>query len=964
MSYETSYETRLAANVNADYVINYINLDYIHWLGYDPEEIIGQPAKKLRVSDTPELVHATIQEQMKKNHPVHMPVKEVKKNGETYWAEMAIQPIYDHGEFHGYTSIKRLISDPTEIQNCERLYQDLAADKLVYTNNMWASKTKHRWLSRFGLQEASLLTKTVLGLSLLSMILILIAFLMYQNDKVALEERSLALDAKNMQELIKNKTINKEKIGKTNAIALASMSNITELAANRNQAELLELLKSVKQQYQKYSNLKNVKLHFIDENGFSYLKSWLPEDKQKIVDFKNRSYVQKMLKERQPLYAKFVGSVGYNIKSIIPIFHQGRFEGFVEFIQGMGSVQRDFQAENRSYLVAISKNTLLSGGKFQKMNADNTPVSGDGLWVVGNNQQFSMTTNGAQIEALRSLDFESLVNNGYLLSKDFFHAAIPIYGNNQQLIGYHVLSEDAKYIQSFMDENTQVALENFYHTVATILIVILIANLLSWWMVLRPLKQTQQTILSSLDKTGLFARVKHYSKDEIGKLGMAYNMQATMAQSIVAEANAAMEELLEGRLNYRIKSPFEADYDMLKNRINETSETLEKTFNTLSTMMLSMQKGDFQAKIEHNLKGEFGKIVEINQQTVQQLYSVFSEINQVMALTARGKLDERIQNLQEGDVLELQNNINQSLNLLQTGFEDVIRASERIAEGDLTQPISRQYEYALGQAKTAINNSIDSLNQTLKGVRASAMDVVQNVQSVSEGTLNLNNRTQDQAASLEKTSAAMEQTTAQIRSNLENTQTATHLAQEQGQLLGEANKVMVETKHSMQDIRQASEQILAITDLIDSIAFQTNLLALNAAVEAARAGEHGRGFAVVAGEVRSLAGKSADATKQISELIEKTSQAVNVGVKQVDRVGDSLEKVTHTTEQLEEIIHGVNKSSEEQTSGVEEVNRSISTIDQATQQNAALVEETSATTEDMRHAAESMQQAIQTFKTR
>ena len=166
----------------------------------------------------------------------------------------------------------------------------------------------------------------------------------------------------------------------------------------------------------------------------------------------------------------------------------------------------------------------------------------------------------------------------------------------------------------------------------------------------------------------------------------------------------------------------------------------------------------------------------------------------------------------------------------------------------------------------------------------------------------------------------------------------------------------------MNNIQTASNKIREITGLIDSIAFQTNLLALNAAVEAARAGEHGRGFAVVAGEVRNLAGKSADAAKEISTLIEQTSNAINIGVDQVGKVGSSLDHITNETQKMLTIVNEVSTASVEQSQGIDEINKAITSLDSTTQQNAALVEETTATAETLLDSSEQLQNSVSSFQ--
>jgi methyl-accepting chemotaxis protein len=173
---------------------------------------------------------------------------------------------------------------------------------------------------------------------------------------------------------------------------------------------------------------------------------------------------------------------------------------------------------------------------------------------------------------------------------------------------------------------------------------------------------------------------------------------------------------------------------------------------------------------------------------------------------------------------------------------------------------------------------------------------------------------------------------------------------------------MVKTVAAMQAITHSSEQIGNIVTLIDSIAFQTNLLALNAAVEAARAGEHGRGFAVVASEVRALAGKSADAAKDIKGLIEVSVHQVREGSALIQQVSQSLDAIGDGTAQMQGTVVEISRAAGEQVKAIEQVNASLASIDSATQQNAALVEETSAAADGMMHQATDLAALMGRFK--
>jgi methyl-accepting chemotaxis protein len=166
----------------------------------------------------------------------------------------------------------------------------------------------------------------------------------------------------------------------------------------------------------------------------------------------------------------------------------------------------------------------------------------------------------------------------------------------------------------------------------------------------------------------------------------------------------------------------------------------------------------------------------------------------------------------------------------------------------------------------------------------------------------------------------------------------------------------------MKSINESSKKIADIISVIDGIAFQTNILALNAAVEAARAGEQGRGFAVVATEVRNLAGRSADAAKEIKSLINSSVERVEQGTALVDQAGETMTAVVGSIRRVTDIMGEISAASAEQSSGVTQVGTAVSQMDQVTQQNAALVEESAAAAESLKTQAQQLVQAVAVFK--
>ena len=305
--------------------------------------------------------------------------------------------------------------------------------------------------------------------------------------------------------------------------------------------------------------------------------------------------------------------------------------------------------------------------------------------------------------------------------------------------------------------------------------------------------------------------------------------------------------------------------------------------------------------------------------------------------------------------------LGESVGIIRGYIAEITNVLGRVAQGNLRARIESDYRGDFTALKEATNDIAGKLGDVIEGIRVAAQQVNAGAAQVSGRNMNASQNVGQQADKIEMLTASVTEIAERTKQNAEQASHASQLTEAARTEAEAGNDRMQGLRQAMEEIGEASQSIGGIIKTIEDIAFQTNILALNAAVEAARAGSHGKGFAVVADEVRSLANRSAEAAGKTGELISRSAEKTQAGVKLVGATAETLSRIVAAVEQAAALVGEIAVSCGEQATGIMQVNFGFGKMSQIVQENAASAQEMAAVSEELSSQAEALSGMVGQF---
>lgn len=496
------------------------------------------------------------------------------------------------------------------------------------------------------------------------------------------------------------------------------------------------------------------------------------------------------------------------------------------------------------------------------------------------------------------------------------------------------------------------------------IILLLVGGFIIVRSLLRPINALRDTMVTIGQTGDLNYRVQEFGNDEITVTVRAINSLLEDIHLSTIGVGGVLKDIAEGEFDSRVEGNLKGDFLRMKESVNLSAGQISSVMSILETTANNFRSGILEVEKDHSvqLSGKYITVLHGLDRSAIRMKETIVSIAETLTSLSKGDFTVRSKVEVRGDFISLQSSLNITLGDLDRFVAEVTEVQTALSQGDLTTRVTGSYRGKMSELKDSLNLSINNTSSMVAQVSVLTTAVSAGAEEMGQGNNDISQRFTQQAAALEQTSNSMEEMTSSVRQNADNSSQANQQTIKAQTQLKSGLESMEHALSSVASMSEASQKINDIISIIDSIAFQTNLLALNAAVEAARAGEHGRGFAVVAGEVRNLAGKSAEAAKQIKGLIENSVQVSEQSSRYVQQTSDAMTAINSSMSEVSEMVSDISEATSEQAEGIDQVNAAVLSMDDLTQKNALVIHSVEESSHELLEHVASLREEVGKFR--
>lgn len=423
-----------------------------------------------------------------------------------------------------------------------------------------------------------------------------------------------------------------------------------------------------------------------------------------------------------------------------------------------------------------------------------------------------------------------------------------------------------------------------------------------------------------------------------------------------------VDKISRGDLPDCITDEYKGGFNRIRNSLNGCIGAIRKLIGDTRMLEQAAECGNLSVRADvEKHQGDYKAIIEGFNDTLDQFVHPIQEASAVLQEVAKGNLRTKVTGDYPGDFAQIKDGLNDTVDSLSAYVGEISKTLFSMARGNLNVDIRTEFQGDFAEIKDSIQNIIVSFEETLRAIQTTSDRVASSSKEVAGASQLLSQGATEQASTMEEFTSSLGSLTEKTKANSMSAQEARQITvkvQDGASLGNEKMKSMLE---AMQAIGESSNNIGKIIKTIDEIAFQTNILALNAAVEAARAGQNGKGFAVVAEEVRSLAGRSAQAVKDTTELIENSIQKSELGLKIAQDTAQALQTMLSLVDQSAMLVKSISNDSDEQANSLVEIDKGLKQVSEIVQTNSATSEETAALSEELSSQAKILKTQVSKF---